>query len=169
MKIALYVAGGLVALVLIVVAIGSMLPVGHVASSERTVAASPEVVFALISTPAEFPKWRSDVKSVDILPPVDGKPRFRENGSNGAILMEVTEQVPPRKLVTRIADTELAFGGTWTFELTPSGSGTAIRITENGEVYNPFFRFMARYVFGHTATQRAYLDALEKRTGKGVL
>jgi uncharacterized protein YndB with AHSA1/START domain len=163
MRIALYVVGGLVALVLLVAVLGYMLPVKHVASSERTLPASPDTVFALISTPADFPKWRSDVKSVDILTAVDGKPRFRENGSNGPILMEVTEQVPARRLVTRIADTELAFGGTWTFELTPTGTGTTVRITENGEVYNPIFRFMARYVFGHTATQQKYLGDLEKQ------
>ena len=162
MKIALYVVGGLIALVLILTLIGYMLPVGHVASSERTLPASPDTVFALISTPADFPKWRTDVKTVDILPAVDGRPRFRENGSNGPITMEVMEQAAPRKLVTRIADTDLAFGGTWTFELTPSATGTTIRITENGEVYNPFFRFMSKYVFGQTATQQAYLDALEK-------
>ena len=165
MRIALYVVGGLVAVVLIVTVIGYLLPVGHVASSERTLPASPDTVFALISTPADFPKWRSDVKTVDILPPEGGKPRFRENGSNGSITMEITEQVPGRRLVTRIADTKLAFGGTWTFELTPTGAGTTVRITENGEVYNPFFRFMSRFVFGHTATQQAYLNALEKRVG----
>ena len=168
MRIALYVAGGLVALVLIVTVIGYLLPVAHVASSDRTLAAPPDTIFALISTPVDFPKWRSDVKTVDILPAVDGKPRFRENGSNGPITMEITEQVAPRRLVTRIVDTDLAFGGTWIFELTPAGAGTAVRITENGEVYNPFFRFMARYVFGHTATQQSYLNDLEKNDRKDV-
>lgn len=164
MKIALYVVAGLVALVLIVAVIGYMLPMKHSASSERTVSGSPDQVYALISTPADFPKWRSDVKTVEILPDVDGKPRFRENGTTGPILMEITEQVPGRRLVTRIADPELAFGGTWTFVLTPAPGGTTLRITEDGEIYNPLFRFMARFVFGYTATQERYLDALGKRT-----
>lgn len=165
MKIALYVAAGLIGVVLVIVVIGYMLPVKHVASSERTVGGSPEQVYALISTPADFPRWRGDVKTVDILPDVDGKPRFRENGSNGPILMEVTERVPAKRLVTRIADPDLAFGGTWTYELTPAPGGTTLRITEDGEIYNPAFRFMARFVFGYSATQKGYLDALEKRMG----
>ena len=33
-------------------------------------------------------------------------------------------------------------------------------ITENGEVYNPLFRFMSRFVFGHTATIDKYLEDL---------
>jgi uncharacterized protein YndB with AHSA1/START domain len=165
MKIALYVVGGLIAMVLVMVVIGYMLPVKHSASSERTVAGTPDQVYALISTPADFPKWRSDVKTVDMLPDVDGKPRFREDGTSGPILMEMIERVPGKRLVTRIADPDLAFGGTWTFELTPAASGTNVRITEDGEIYNPAFRFMARFVFGYTATQKGYLDALERRLG----
>ena len=166
MKIALYAVGAVVALVLIVVAIGYMLPVAHVASSERTMPAPPEAVFAIITAPADFPKWRTDVKSVDIVPAEGGKPRFRERGSNGDILMEVEEQQPSKRLVTRIADKKLPFGGSWTFELTPSGTGTTLRITENGEVYNPVFRFMARYVLGHAATMERYLADLERHISR---
>ena len=163
MKIALYVLGGLIALVVIMALIGYMLPKGHVASRERSFAAPPEKVFAVISTPADYPTWRGDVKSVDILPPVDGKARFRENGSNGAILFQIDESDPGKRLVTRIADTTLAFGGRWIFELTPNGTGTTLRITEDGEVYNPLFRFLSRFVFGHTSTIDAYLASLERK------
>ena len=163
MKIALYVIGGLVALVLVVVAIGYTLPQAHTVTREQAFAAGPDQIFAVIGAPQDYPKWRSDVKSVDLLPPVDGKQRFREHGSNGAILFEIVELHPPRRLVTRIADPALPFGGTWTFELLPTGSGTTLRVTEDGEVYNPLFRFMSRFVFGHTATLDAYLAALARR------
>jgi uncharacterized protein YndB with AHSA1/START domain len=165
MRIALYIAGGLVVVVLIIVVIGYSLPQSHTASREKTFSASPDQVFAAIGTPAEYPQWRGDVKTVDILPSVDGKTRFRENGSNGKILFEIVDSQTGRRLVTRIADTTLAFGGTWTYELTPNASGTTLRITEDGEVYNPVFRFMSRFVFGHTATIDAYLAALERRLG----
>ena len=36
-------------------------------------------------------------------------------------------------------------------------------ITEDGEVYNLIFRFMSRFVFGHTATMDAFLKNLERR------
>ena len=165
MRIALYVVGGLLALVLVVVVIGYMLPKEHTASRDVTVAASPERVFALISTPAEYPKWRSDVDSVEVLPPEGGKDRFRELGSNGPILLRVEESVPAKRLVTVIADPTLPFGGKWTYELTPSGAGTTLRITEDGEVYNPVFRFMSKFVFGHTATLEKYLEDVERAVG----
>ena len=162
MRIALYVVGGLVALVLAIVVIGYLLPQSHTASREITVAAPPDKVFALIGTPSDYPRWRSDVDSVEVLAPESGKDRFREIGDNGALLMRVEERLPDSRLVTVIADTTLPFGGKWTYELTPSGTGTRLRITENGEVYNPVFRFMSRFVFGHTASMDKYLADLEK-------
>jgi hypothetical protein len=61
-----------------------------------------------------------------------------------------------------IADSTLPFGGKWTYELTPSGTGTMLRITEDGEVYNPVFRFVSRFVMGHTATMDKYLADVGK-------
>jgi hypothetical protein len=56
--------------------------------------------------------------------------------------------------------------GTWTFEFVPEGDGTRLTITERGEVYNPIFRFMSRFVFGHTATMDAFVENLGKRIGE---
>lgn len=75
----------------------------------------------------------------------------------------IVEQAPPRRLVTRVADPELPYGGTWTFELEPDGSGTRLTITERGQIHNPIFRVIARFVFGYAATMETYLDALEPR------
>ena len=59
----------------------------------------------------------------------------------------------------------MPFGGTWTYELTPTAGGTSLRITEDGEVYNPVFRFMSRFVFTHHATIDTYLTDMGKRLG----
>jgi uncharacterized protein YndB with AHSA1/START domain len=151
----------LVVLILVVVAIGYALPVGHQASTQAVLSQPPERVFAVLTDVEAFPKWRGDLKRVEVL---DAGPRkrWRESGSNGDITFEVAESNPPSRLVSRIADTNLAFGGTWTYELAPEGSGTRLTITERGEVYNPLFRFMSRFVFGHTATMEQFLAALAK-------
>jgi hypothetical protein len=75
----------------------------------------------------------------------------------------IVEQAPPRRLVTRVADPELPYGGTWTFELEPEESGTRLTITERGQIHNPIFRVIARFVFGYAATMESYLDELEAR------
>jgi len=69
--------------------------------------------------------------------------------------------------VTRIADDSLPFGGSWTYELFPSGEGTEVRITERGEVRNPIFRALSTFVFGHTVTLDRYLADLQRRAGAG--
>jgi len=161
LRVALLVLAALVILVLIVVAIGYALPVAHVASRTAAFRQTPDEIFAVLTDVAHFPQWRSDVTGVEIL---GSSPlRWREHGSNGDITFVVDESSKPTRLVTRIDDRSLPFGGTWTYELAPATGGTAVTITERGEVYNPLFRFMSRFVFGHTATMEAYLAALQKR------
>jgi hypothetical protein len=76
----------------------------------------------------------------------------------------VEQAVPDRLLVGRIADANLPFGGSWTYELAPDAGGrTTLTITEDGEVYNPIFRFMSRFVMGHDATIKQYLSDVGKR------
>ena len=165
MKIALTILAVLVAIVAITALIGWSLPVKHRASREATYAVPPATVYDAITRVEDYPAWRSKVKSVTVMPSAD-KASFRESGGDGDILYVVEQADPPRRVVTRIADDKLPFGGTWTYELAPSGGGTTLRITEDGEVYNPIFRFMSRFVFGHTATIDAYLADLGKKLAK---
>ena len=165
MKIVLIVLAVLIAAVAAVIAIGYSLPVKHRAVREVRLRQSPTVIFAAITDVKAAPSWRSSVKTVEVLPDSSGKSRFREIGSDGSILFEVEREVPGRKLVTRIADPSLPFGGTWTYDLIPDGDSTTIRITEDGEVYNPFFRFVSRFLMGHTRTIDRYLQDLTKRFG----
>ena len=83
--------------------------------------------------------------------------------------MRIDRAEAPTHLVTRIADDKLPFGGTWDYAITPDGGGASVvTITEHGAVYNPVFRFVSRFVFGHTATMDAYLRALGKKFGGEV-
>jgi uncharacterized protein YndB with AHSA1/START domain len=171
MKYALFVLAMLVALVLVVVAVGAMLPVKHTASRQVKLHQPPEKVFALINDPATFPAWRGKVKGskeikVEILPEKNGHRMFREIGADGTILYEVMTVEPNKRLVTRIADPSLPFGGKWTYEILPAGDSTTLRITEDGEVYNPVFRFVSRFIFGHSATIEEYLRDVSKRFGE---
>jgi uncharacterized protein YndB with AHSA1/START domain len=151
--------------VVIVVAVGWMLPVAHVASRSVTVTASPEEVWRIITDVDAFPTWRSDVRKVERLADRDGRAVWVEEGASGRMTIATERSEPPRTLVTRIADPNLPFGGTWTYTLVPSAGGCTVTITENGEVYNPVFRAMARFVFGYEATMASYLEGLLRRTG----
>jgi len=165
MRYALIGLGALLLAVIVVVIIGWVLPVAHVATRSAKLNASPESVFALISTPENYTSWR-DVKKVDVTTE-QGVTRFREEGGNGPILFEITERVAPRRFVTKIVDKSLPFGGRWIYEVTPTPTGSELRITEEGEVYNPIFRFVSRFVMGHTATIDSYLEAVQRRLNPG--
>jgi len=167
MKMLLLAGAVIVALVVLVLVVGWLLPVKHRASRSVTTAAPPEQVWRLITEVDAFPSWRSDVKSVTRLPDRGGQMIWVEEGSNGRMTMAVERSEAPRQLVTRIADPDLPFGGAWTYVITPAPNGTTLTITEDGEVYNPIFRFMSRFVFGHEATMAAYLSAAEQKLGAG--
>lgn len=165
MKWILLVIGGLAALGAVTAAVGYVLPKGHKASRTQTYGAPPDAVFGAITEVRRYPEWRSDVKQIEVLPD-DGKGLlFREKGGNGDVLFRFESMERPRRLVTRIADPSLPFGGTWTYELQPSGAGTALTITEDGEVYNPIFRVMQKLFFSPYKTIDTYQADLKKRLG----
>jgi hypothetical protein len=83
--------------------------------------------------------------------------KWREIDASGDVLTyERVETSAPKRIVNRIADPKLPFGGSWIYEIAPIGTGTELTITENGEVYNPLFRFVSRFIMGHTATIEKY-------------
>lgn len=154
---------------LTVIVVGVSLPVQHTVTRAAVYRESPEILWRAIDTPAEFPAWRKTVTRVALGTSPDGKLAWTEYDRHGRpIPYEAVETDPPRKLVTRITNPKLPFGGTWTFEITPQGAGAELRITETGEIPNPFFRFMARYVYGYRSTLNTYLDALGRKFGETV-
>jgi uncharacterized protein YndB with AHSA1/START domain len=167
MKWILLTVGVLVAIVAVIVVVGLFLPRDHVASTTTTITASPDSVWKALTDVREYPRWRPGVQSVDVLS-TEGALRWREVGGDGTITYERTEEQRPRRLVSRIADETLPFGGSWTYDLAPEGGGTRVTITERGYVTNPLFRFMARFVFGHHRTQEEFLRGLGRRFGHEV-
>jgi len=163
MKWMLIVGSVLVVIILVTLIVGWSLPVKHTASRRATFATPPDAVWKVLTDVDAYPQWRSDLKKVERLPDRDGRTAWTEEGTNGRITFVVERSEAPRVLVTRIADPNLPFGGSWTYEIAPSAGGSTLTITENGEVYNPIFRVMSRFVFGHEATMTAYLGHLEAR------
>ncbi len=133
------VVGVLLAVILIATGIGAMLPVKHVASRTEAFTVSQQHLWDMAI--AQFHKT---------------------NDGNFAIV----EQSPPNRFVTAIVKKDLPFGGTWTYEFAPSRAGTSLTITERGEVYNPFFRFVSRYVMGHTKSIDEFMAALRTASEK---
>jgi hypothetical protein len=168
MKIAAIVAGVLILLIAGVVVIGFLLPKRHVASRRASFHAAPDRLFALVAGSQE---WRPDVKSCETIVEPDGRQFQRETSKQGeTILYELEGIEAPRRISRRIATENLPYGGSWSFTIEPSGAGdvTMVRITEEGEVYNPIFRFVSKFVLGQTHTIDAYLRAMASTVGEQI-
>lgn len=138
---------------------GRSLPQQHVASVSRDFNTSQHDVWLVLSDFADWPKWRSDLREIKL-----GHNGFTEISTGGeAVEYRIEEFDTPERIVIRIASTDLPFGGSWTFELTPLPEGCRVTITETGEVYNPIFRFISKYLIGHTTTMQKCLDDLGKK------
>ncbi len=142
MKWILRIVVGAIALVALIAIVGYFLPVAHEASRTVEFSRPPEAVYALISDVTNYSTWWPE-NEVDV---------------------EVVEAVPPTKFVTRIVG-ESAFGGTWTMAIAPTPNGSRLTITERGEIYNPIFRTLAKFVFGHASTRESCLAAALKKLG----
>ncbi|MFN0112947.1 MAG: SRPBCC family protein [Blastocatellia bacterium] len=160
------VVGVLVLAVIVVTVIGSFLPEHHVASKTLTLRQSPETVWQVLTDFAGQPNWNSEMKSVKRLPDSNGHEVWEEEMSGMKIPLETLEVEAPKKLVRRIAADDLGFGGDWEYSLAPIEGGCQLTITEKGKVPNPMFRFMSKYIFGHTATMEAYMKSLAGKFGE---
>jgi hypothetical protein len=166
LRIALIVVASLVLLIVLVVVIGALLPKRHVASRSATYHATPDQLFALIAGPQN---WRPDVLSSEAVLGQDGKEFQRETSRrNETITYEILDRIPPKSIKRRIATKNLPYSGTWTYTLEAAGDSTTVRITEEGEVTNPLFRFVSRFILGHTRTIDTYLQSLANATNQNV-
>jgi hypothetical protein len=135
MKWIAFIVGGTVLFVVVIAAVGAMLPRSHKASRTLRLKHSPAEVWPVVI---------QATAAADV--PVD-----------------VLESQPPHRLVTRVTEKEKNFGGTWTIAIAAVPQGSDITITEDGWVANPIFRFVSRFVIGHHATMDGLLKQVQSK------
>ena len=168
MKLFLIILAVVFALIIAVLVIGAVLPKSHVASRQIVLHRSPEEIYQTVRDFRAAPTWRPGLERVEMIATAANQVRFREHGEQGAITYDLIEDRPGERIVTRIADLDLGYSGTWTYTFTKEAEGSRVQITESGEVSNILFRFLSRFVFGHTGTMEKYLAALGKKFGEEV-
>ena len=133
-----FAVAALAALGAIVAIAGTQLPRDHVASRTPRLRRTPEEVWPIVT-------------------------RLMAASS---VPTDILEQDPPRRLVSRVKETEKMFGGTWTVVSSPDSGGSTVTITEDGWVANPIFRFVSRFVVGHHSTMDGILKGVAKELGE---
>lgn len=166
MKVIVIVIVGILLVAGSVVAIGTILPKHHVVSRRARYRATQERLFALIAGPQN---WRPEVLREEVVRDAANGKLVRETTRNGeTVTYELLAASPPSSIQRRIASENLPYSGAWTFTLQPKDGATIVRITEEGDVYNPVFRFVSRFIVGHAGGITAYLGALGKATGDDI-
>lgn len=156
----------LVFIFLVLTGIGTSLPIEHQATCTTAIDAPAKALFDQVSDDATSVRWRPDIASAVLVNGSGPTAVWRETDTHGnALTYRTTAYVEGQKL-TRTIDyvPGMAFAGKWIYEfvalpavgLEPTYR-TQLTITEDGMIYNPFFRFLARYVFGFTQTMQTYL------------
>jgi|SRR5215472_7390077 len=158
---------GLVVLLFVVaIAIGTSLPIAHIATCSAQFKESPAELFATVEDDASSPAWRSDVAQVREERGTSGKTRWVETYKNGQTMPYLEVQTFPGKGIDRrIDDPTLPFGGEWKYGFKPSASGTEMTIAEAGYIFNPLFRLIERFT-GYTGTIETYMTDLGKKYGE---
>jgi len=157
MKIGLIIIGLVLTAISLVLLIGWLLPVKHNALRSILLDADIAQVWKKLVGYEKMPEWRLELLKVERI----NEQVWKETTNEGkSIAFATVEEIRQRRLVRKIVGQGLMFGGSWTFDLQAKGLQTELTITENGEVYNPLFRFVAKYIIGHHRSMDKYLQQL---------
>ena len=110
-------------------------------------------MYAVLAGP---PDWRTGSEELWELPEKDGRRQWWEEDTHRQrVAYEIVETKPPGRLVMRIAQPGLPFGGGWTFEIAAlPGGGSEVRISEDGDIATSFFALWTEFLSGTLAALR---------------
>ena len=154
----LLIAGGLV------YADGARMPSTHSISVTGVVQAPPEKVFGLITDVKNGSNWRPEVKSVTTLAPDQRRDHWVEHlAYHQYMTFLALDTVPTTLRRVKLDDPKAAYGGTWTYELAPgpTAASTTVKITEDGYINPPVYRFVMARVMGPTKNLDTYMKDLQ--------
>jgi len=160
-----WLAIGFAGVIALLYGVGLILPVRHNHAVAARLDQPCPVVWDLITDLEATPGWRRGLETITREDDRDGKPVWRLEGDFGTMRYLVETLEPPSRYVNRVVDHD-DFGGTWTFLLEDTEPGCRLRIEEDGEVYNPIFRTMIRFVYGYGTSMENYLEDLEAALGE---
>jgi hypothetical protein len=157
--IILLIAGGIA-----VYADGAIQPVDHSVSLSGVVEAPQQKVFGLITDVAHAADWRPAVKSVTVLKEDNNRDHWVEHLGYGQFMtfLATRTESPSRRDVV-LDDSKASYGGSWTYELSPgpSPNTTTLKITENGFIRPPVYRFLMRHVLGLNHNLDQYMHDIQ--------
>ena len=144
-------------LILVILIIGKLLPSKHTVFQEQEFKTSRAILWKSIRNFKDYPQWRTKLKKLTVI----DETQWTEVDNRGdSITLGIIEADVENRLAVKIMDETLPFGGTWVYELNGTDNSVTLKITENGEVYNPIYRFIGYFFMDQSATIKQYLNDL---------
>ncbi len=143
MKALLKFLGFCVAAVVVMYMIGAGMKPQHIVTRRMSYVAPPERVWSALLSIRQLPVDRSDLRAVD--QGTSTRPPDAIEVVGTPVKLAIDTFRPPYSLVVRTVEPEVAWGGTWTFELALESSQiTKLTVTEDAEVHGRLLRFAVR-------------------------
>lgn len=160
MKMALWILGGTVGLVCLVLVAGLVMPATRIGKVDRVVAATPAQLASVILDKHSQPAWRTDLAKVEM----KTANTWTETTQRGEVItFELTRR--EANLIHMRFESSYGYHGQWEGRLVPTpNGGTHIFMTEQATTPSPIGRILARLFFNPQAFANAYLDALVQET-----
>jgi hypothetical protein len=146
LKITLIILIVLVVLINIPIIGGLFLPKSHKFTKTAFLKYDPENIWVYITNIEHYPNWRPAVKKVEVVStnPAGLTSWMEYYRFNNRTMYQITEATPYSDLVIKTADKEAYSSCKWTVNIKEAENGTLLTITEEGEIYNPLFRSIAK-------------------------
>lgn len=175
MRILKWAAGIVLALVLVIVGGGLLLPRSYTVQRDIVINAPPERVYALVASPKQWVRWtvwnqRDPNMAITYSGPDSGAGAGWSwvSSSEGSGSMQFTAVETDRRIVYTLSFPEFDSSSTGALTLVPEGAATRVRWSIDGDMGgNPVWRwmtlFMDRLVGGDFAAGLANLKSLAEK------
>lgn len=146
---------------------GLLLPLKHEASASIRLKATPEAVWAVLSAVENYPGWRSDVATSEL---IGGKPgiSWRETDARGLMMVHAAGHCRPvTKWIDCLVKGDSPRTGERIFLIVPEEEGgSRVALSESVDIPDPLARFRARFFTGYAQDLKTLLEDLRKRLGE---
>ena len=140
--------------------VGFFLAPGITSEAAINISRPPEIVWQFLANHKNLPLWTPEFSRVEVLP----HDRWKAYGRDGsAVLFEDMTVAPPKRLVSKMIETDNSVGGIWELDLLPAlGGGCTVTAHATLMMQNPFQRVMARLLFNGDKEERKTLELLKR-------
>lgn len=121
----------------------------HHVEAEAVYDRPADMVWQVMTDYASMPTWSPTISKAESLGVKDGKPAWHLEMKDGHFIdVSIDESAPHKLFRTTVLDTDTPYSGSWTLSLSAAGNKTAVKLTQEGTIKSPFWRFVTHYITG---------------------